>query len=197
MNTVMKKLAPKATGMIRLDHTHVLSTFHQYHADTRPATKQALVKTICLALEIHAQIEEEIFYPAMREVAERDSAAVDKSLPEHNEMKRLIGVLRGMAPTDTSYDNTVLELMRDVMHHVADEETTLLPDAERLLGDEELHELGARMTRRRIELAAPRSGEIAANMARAVPASKMLAVTGAVIAGTFIAKRAFGARTHH
>jgi hypothetical protein len=84
-----------------------------------------------------------------------------------------------------------------VMHHVADEETTLLPDAERLLGEDELSELGARMTRRRIELAAPRSGEIAANMARAVPAGKMLAVTGAVIAGTYIAKRAFGARTHH
>jgi hemerythrin superfamily protein len=197
MNPVLKTLAPKATGMIRADHRHVLATFHQYHADTRPATKQALVNTICLALEIHAQLEEEIFYPAMREVAERDSAAVDKSLPEHNEMKRLIGELRGMQPTDAVYDRTLMELMRDVMHHVADEETILLPDAEKLLGDDALSELGARMTKRRIELSAPRSGEMAANMARALPASKMLAVTGAVIAGTFLAKRAFGARVHH
>lgn len=197
MNTVMSKLAPKATGMIRMDHTHVMATFHQYHADTRPATKQALVNTICLALEIHAQLEEEIFYPAMREVAESDSAAVDKSLPEHAEMKRLIGLLRGMDPSDAAYDGTVQELMRGVMHHVADEETTLLPDAERLLSAERLGELGARMTRRRIELSAPHSAEMAANMARAMPASKMLAVTGAVLAGTFIAKRAFGSRTHH
>jgi hemerythrin superfamily protein len=197
MNPVLKTLAPKATGMIRADHRHVLATFHQYHADTHPATKQALVNTICLALEIHAQLEEEIFYPAMREVAERDSAAVDKSLPEHNEMKRLIGELRGMQPTDAVYDRTLMELMRDVMHHVADEETILLPDAEKLLGDDALSELGARMTKRRIELSAPRSGEMAANMARALPASKVLAVTGAVIAGTFLAKRAFGARVHH
>ena len=55
-----------------------------------------------------------------------------------------------MQPGDAAYDETVMELMRDVLHHVADEETMLLPDAERRLGDQ-LNELGAQMTKRRLK----------------------------------------------
>jgi hemerythrin superfamily protein len=163
MNTVMKKLAPKATGMIRADHSHVVATFHQIHADTPTRTKQALVNTICLALDIHARIEEEIFYPAMREVAERDSHLVDKSLPEHAEMKRLIGELRTIDPGDPAYDRCLLELMRDVLHHVADEETVLLPEAERMLSTNRLNALGTQMTKRRLQLLAPKAGKAAKN----------------------------------
>jgi hemerythrin superfamily protein len=175
--------------MIRMDHTHVLTTFHQYEIDASPQTKQALVNTACLSLEIHAQLEEEIFYPAMRQFA-ADSPAVQKSLPEHNEMRRLIAQLRAMEPTDATYDQTFMELMRDVMHHVADEETTLLPDAERLM-PQRLGELGAQMTKRRLQLAAPRAGEIAVNTVRGMPATSMLVAAGAVLAGTYIARRAF------
>lgn len=189
MNALMSKLSPSITNMIRMDHTHVLATFHQYEIDTAPKTKQALVNTACLALEIHAQLEEEIFYPAMRETG-ADTEVVDKSKPEHDEMRRLIEELRGMEPTDSAYDQTFMELMRDVLHHVADEETVLLPDAERLLGDK-LGELGAQMTKRRLQLTAPRAGEIALNTARALPASTMLVTAGALIAGTYIVKRAF------
>ncbi len=60
------KLAPTATNMIRMEHTHVMSTFHQYETDASPRAREGLVNTICLALEIHAQLEEEIFYPALR-----------------------------------------------------------------------------------------------------------------------------------
>src|SRR5437870_1435100 len=59
MKSLLKKLSPTVTNLIRIDHTHVLAAFHQYQADTRPQTKQALVNTISLALEIHAQLEEE------------------------------------------------------------------------------------------------------------------------------------------
>jgi hypothetical protein len=61
-----------------------------------------------------------------------------------------------------------MELMRDVLHHVADEETILLPEAERVLADR-LGELGAAMTKRRMQLVLPRSGEIASDMARSIP----------------------------
>ncbi|MBV9890444.1 MAG: hemerythrin domain-containing protein [Rhizobacter sp.] len=174
----LKAFVPTITNMIRADHTHVLATFHQYEIDTSPGTKRALVNTICLALEIHAQLEEEIFYPAMREIA-RDESAVAKSIPEHDEMKRLVARLRTMEPTDSDYDATVMELMRDVLHHVADEETILLPDAERSLADR-LEELGAAMTKRRVELAAPKTMEIAWNMARSLPASNVLMGAGAI-----------------
>jgi hemerythrin superfamily protein len=189
MQSLTNTLSPSITNMIRMDHTHVLTTFHQYEMDSSPQTKQALVNTACLSLEIHAQLEEEIFYPAMRSFA-ADSPVVSKSIPEHNEMRRLIGELRAMAPTDPSYDQTFMELMRDVMHHVADEETTLLPDAERLMPDR-LGELGAQMTKRRLELMTPHAGEIAVNTVRGMPTSSMLMAAGALLAGTYIVRRAF------
>ncbi|HEY5801900.1 MAG TPA: hemerythrin domain-containing protein, partial [Burkholderiaceae bacterium] len=158
-DAITEKVTPTITNMIRMDHTHVLATFHQYEVDTDVKTKQALVNTICLALEIHAQLEEEIFYPALRRALLSDSV-LDKSVPEHNEMRDLIARLRGMSPTDASYDDTVMELMRDVMHHVADEETVLLPQAERVLRGE-LGQLGAQMTKRRIQLVKPHAGELA------------------------------------
>jgi hemerythrin superfamily protein len=193
LKSVTDALSPSITNMIRMDHTHVMATFHQYEMDSSPKTKQALANSICLALEIHAQLEEEIFYPAMSGLA-ADNPMVKKSVPEHNEMRRLIGQLRSMSPTDAGYDKTVLELMRDVMHHVADEETTLLPDAERLLADR-LGELGAQMTKRRIELMAPHAGEITMNTVRGMPASTMVMAAGALLAGTYFARRAFGKHT--
>lgn len=194
MNSLLKKISPTITNMIRMDHTHVLATFHQYEADTAPQTKKALVNTASLALEIHAQLEEEIFYPAVRRVV-TDPVVLDKSVPEHDEMRRLIAKLREMEPTDADYDRTFMELMRDVLHHVADEETVLLPAAERMLAGE-LGELGAKMTRRRLELSVPRAGEIAGNTLRALPASTMLMSVGAVLAGGLVLKRAMRRRAY-
>ncbi|MFC7516882.1 hemerythrin domain-containing protein [Herbaspirillum sp. GCM10030257] len=194
MKSFTDKLSPSVTNMIRMDHTSVMETFHQYEISSSPQLKKALVSTACLALEIHAQLEEEIFYPAMRNLA-ADTPIVGKSVPEHNEMRRLIGQLRSMEPTDPIYDQTFMELMRDVLHHVADEETTLLPDAERLIPDR-LGELGMQMTKRRMQLMAPRAGEIASNTARSLPTSSMLVAAGAVLAGTYFAKRAMDHRHH-
>ncbi|HJV85153.1 MAG TPA: hemerythrin domain-containing protein [Noviherbaspirillum sp.] len=194
-NTVKDKLSPSVTNMIRMDHTHVVEAFHQYEIDSSPQTKKALVNTVCLALEIHSQLEEEIFYPAMRTLA-ADTPVVNKSIPEHNEMRHLISELRSMDPLDAHYDQTFMQLMRVVMHHVAEEETTLLPDAERLMPDR-LGELGMQMTKRRLQLTAPRAGEIAVNTVRGFPTSSMLVAAGALLAGTYFAKRAFEGQARH
>lgn len=193
-NTLTNSFSSTITNMIRMDHTAVLETFHQYEIDTNPQTKKALVNTACIALEIHTQLEEEIFYPAMR-VVSSDKSVLDKSVPEHNEIRRLIAMLRSMEPSNPAFDQVFMDLMRNVMHHVADEETTLLPEAERLLANR-LGELGAEMTKRRLQLTAPRAGELAANTVRAFPASSMLVAAGAVIAGTYLAKRAFEGQGH-
>ena len=187
MNDMMSRMSPGATTMIRMDHTHALATFHKYRIDTAPDKKQAIAETLCLALEIHARLEEEIFYPAMRAF---DPDLVDKSVPEHNDMRRLIAQLRQTRPQDQAFDTTIMELMRDVMRHVADEETMLLPDAERVLGERRLAELGAEMTRRRFELAAPRAGEIAISTVRTFPGAT-LAVSGLFVLGAFLVGRAF------
>ncbi len=194
LQTLLHKASPTITNMIRADHTHVLATFHQYEADTSHGTKEALVNTIMLALEVHAQLEEEIFYPALQTL-NAEGAVVAKSVPEHDAMKRLIAVLRTMSASDMAYDDTVMELMRDVMHHVADEETILLPAAEKLM-PHRLEELGVEMTERRIELIKPRSLEIAWNTARALPASTMIMGVGAVLAGVMVLKSLASTRHH-
>jgi hypothetical protein len=112
---------------------------------------------------------------------------VEKSVPEHDEMRSLISSLRGTPPSDGEYDRMFMDLMRTVIHHVADEETTLLPVAERLLAAE-LGTLGARMMKRRLELMAPHAGEIARSSARSLPAVPLLAA-GALLAGAWLVRR--------
>lgn len=186
MSSLMQQLAPSITNLIRLDHTHVLSAFHQYEIGASPRLKKGLVDNVCLAIEIHAQLEEEIFYPALRAVA--DTEILRKSTPEHDEMRGLISRLRNMTVGDPAFDDTFFELMRHVMHHVADEETLLLPAAERMLPDQ-LHALGAQMTKRRLELAGPRAPELASSMARSMSVGTMLAAGSAALAGAYLLTR--------
>ena len=180
MNAIVDRITPNITTMIRMDHTHVLALSHRYTSDTSESKKRALVTNACIALQVHAQLEEEIFYPALREVLAGDEV-LDKSEPEHQQMRDLIGELRercaSEAPLDESFDRKFMTLMRIVMHHVADEETELLPAAERLLqGD--LGRLGAEMTQRRIELMKPFAREAALSAARSFPVG---AATGAAL----------------
>ena len=183
----LNKLSPSITDMIRFDHSHVMVTFHQYTRDKRPSVKKALAETICDALEIHATLEEEIFYPVMRPRA-ADQKVMEKSEPEHMEMRRIIDELRRTDPRDTRHDELLFELMRDVQHHVADEETVLLPEAEQTLSKERLSELGSEMTRRRLQLVTPKAGKIAKNTAIGFSGSTAAIVMG--VAGALFAARA-------
>lgn len=186
MTSILRRISPSITNIIRLDHMHVLSTFHQYEVETSPRIKKGLADTICLSLEIHAQLEEEIFYPALRAIAETDF--VKKSVPEHNQMRQLVLQLRNTQAGDARYDEIFFQLMNAVMHHVADEETLLLPVAERVLADR-LGELGAEMTKRRMQLAVPRTGEIAGGMARSMSTGTLLVAAGTLLAGGYLMTR--------
>lgn len=189
----LNKLSPSITDMIRFDHSHVLVTFHQYTATSRPKVKKALAETICTALEIHATLEEEVFYPVIRNLNGHEPT-IQKSVPEHNEMRRMIAELRAADPATRRHDDLMNELMRDVMHHVADEETVLLPEAERMLGKDKLDELGAEMTRRRMQLVAPKAGSIAKNTAVGFSGSTTAIVAG--LAGAVVAAKLFSSRKH-
>ena len=89
--SLLSRLAPSVTSMIRMDHSHVITTFHQYDPGASDRVKKGLADQVCVALEIHAQLEEEIFYPALRAVA--DTEMLRKSTPEHDEMRGLISRL--------------------------------------------------------------------------------------------------------
>jgi hemerythrin-like domain-containing protein len=158
--------------MIRLDHMHALAAFHRYRADSPWWRKRAVVNAACAALEIHAQLEEEIFYPALAKVL-GDDPVLQKSRPEHDEMRATIEKLRAMGPDNAAYDGLFHQLMQEVIHHVADEETVLLPAAERALKND-LGALGAAMTKRRLQLLGERPGAIALNTAGTFPLATLL-----------------------
>jgi hypothetical protein len=187
----LKNVSPSITDMIRFDHSHVLLTWHQYVATKKPVVKKALAETICDALEIHATLEEEIFYPALRQLG-LGGDALGKSVPEHAEMRAVIARIRSSDAGETRYDQLVAELMRDVIKHVADEETIVIPDAERHLSATRLNEMGMQMNKRRVQLLAPKAGKIAASTLVGFSSSTTALVgtaLGALLLGRAISKR--------
>ncbi|ALL69100.1 Regulator of cell morphogenesis and NO signaling [Paraburkholderia caribensis MBA4] len=182
MSTLNGPVSPDVTTMIRLDHSHVFLAFHRYRIETAWWRKRAIVKSVCRALEIHARLEEEIFYPAIARI-QPDNETLKKSHAEHQQMREVINRLRVLGPESAAYDALFMELMRDTIHHVADEETTLLPVAERSL-KHELRTLGAEMTRRRLELLGEHPMEIALNTAGTFPVATTL--LGAVVVCGFM-----------
>jgi hemerythrin superfamily protein len=195
MNHLSHPMSPSATAMIRKDHAMVLAQYHKITPDASPSVCKAATRTICTALSVHAQVEEELFYPALRE-AGVDSPVLVKSEPEHQRMRELMQPLQdGTLDGQPEEQRRALdELMNTVMHHVADEETQLLPAAERTLDRQRLCEIGARMTRRKLALARPHAGELVTDMARAAPAKATVMGVGALVAAVWL----IGAmRRHH
>ena len=115
-------LCPEITTVIRLDHTYVLSAFRRYRRHLSAVRKRALVANVCLALDVHAQLEEEIFYPALFAIGS-STEDLDRSITEHDEIRAVIQTLREMPTRDSRYDAAFYRLIRLVLHHVADEET--------------------------------------------------------------------------
>jgi hypothetical protein len=180
MSKQPSRISPETTTMIRLDHSHVLTAFHRYHLASPWWRKRAIAGSVCSALEIHAQLEEEIFYPALARVAP-DNETLRESRSEHDGLREKILDLRSMGPDNAAFDDVFMQLMRETIHHVADEETVLLPIAERSLKPE-LRSLGSAMTRRRVELLSEQPGRIAIDTAGTFPVATAV-VTGMILFG--------------
>jgi hemerythrin superfamily protein len=117
-------------------------------ADARPA----LARKICNELTVHAQIEEEIFYPALREVLDSPEL-LDEAQAEHQQAKELIAQIEGMKQGGPAMDEMVSQLARAVEHHVKEERDHLFPKA-RAAETLALDELGARLKERQQQLKA-------------------------------------------
>jgi hemerythrin superfamily protein len=131
---------------------------HDYQRlDGQHAEQRRVVEHICDALEIHARLEEDIFYPAIQARMLQDRPdLVEEALKEHKAMKRLIDQLQNGGLSDTDYNKTVHQLMRDVQHHVREEEKEILPRAAQQLGHS-FEQLAIQMQQRKQELLAARS----------------------------------------
>src|SRR4029077_16943166 len=146
-----------AFELLKADHQKVKGLFKQFKQlkqdEGSGAEKTELVKEICEELKIHTQIEEELFYPAVREVIsgdELDEGAdlMDEALVEHAGAKDLVAQLEEMDLDDELYDAKVTVLSEQIDHHVKEEEGKMFPKAKRAHLDKQ--SLGARMAARKL-----------------------------------------------
>ena len=129
-----KKKSKTFSALLEADHKKVKSLFKQFEKTEDEDEKRELVQSVIKELEIHTQIEEEILYPAMREVKElEEEGLVDESYVEHDVAKRLMEELSGMEPGDEQYDAKVSVLSEIINHHVEEEEEEIFPKAEKNL----------------------------------------------------------------
>ena len=123
-----------ATTLLAKDHKDVKALFKRYEklskAEADGSERQELAEQICEMLTVHAQIEEEIFYPAVRE-ADVEEDLMDEAEVEHASAKDLISQIRSMSPEDDLYDAKVTVLGEYINHHVEEEEGQMFPKARR------------------------------------------------------------------
>ena len=144
-----KTSRPDALSPLIADHRDVDDYFDQYETLTDDTAKKALADKICLALKIHAQIEEELFYLTAREET-GDNDLIDEAIVEHMGAKTLIAQIKAGAPRQPLYDAKVKVLGEQVRHHVKEEE--LFPEVRQTTID--LDALGAKLVARKAELMA-------------------------------------------
>jgi len=144
-----------AVTLLSSDHAEVKQMFEEYRQlvqnDADDDRRGELAGRICSALTVHAEIEEDIFYPALRERLE-DDLALDQAEVEHAIARDLVEQIEAMEPDDALFDARVLVLAEYVEHHVQEEESEIFPQAEKSGID--LEELGAELAERRHELRA-------------------------------------------
>ena len=124
--------------------------FESRHKRMDASQKQALAEQICTALTVHSQIEEEIFYPAVR-AAVGEELVMDEALVEHESAKTMIEQLEGMQPGDEHYDAKVVVLGEYIKHHVQEEQGEIFPKVKKSK-EIDLTALGEELATRKKEL---------------------------------------------
>ena len=126
-----------AIEMLQADHRKVRNLFQQYQSTTDPTRKRRIAAQVFVELEIHAQLEERIFYPAFAAAADEEGEdRVTEAQQDHQMVQALITALRGMDANDEDFEVQFQELIEEVEHHVYEEETAMFPEAEEVLADE-------------------------------------------------------------
>jgi Hemerythrin HHE cation binding domain len=150
----MAKSKAKATGAVEIlkeQHDKVKKAFKQFDKLDREDTEaqQQLVQTTCEDLKLHTTLEEELFYPALREAID-DEDILNEAQVEHETAKMLIEQLENMGADDPNFHATFTVLGEYVNHHVEEEEGEMFPQAKKT--DLDFEELGTRMKQRKGEL---------------------------------------------
>jgi len=147
-----------AIELLKADHHRVRTMFREMEQSEKDAEKrQLLAFRIFEELLTHARIEEKLFYPAVEKALDNGSAEkLRTSRADHAGAERLIRELSALSPDDEAFAPRFVRLVRDMEHHMAEEEAEVLPLAARVLRGE-LEDLGCKMEAMRKDLGQPKS----------------------------------------
>lgn len=140
---------PNAAQLLRQDHKKVEDLFKKFEQAEGSEAKKRIAEQAMTELEVHAKIEEEIFYPAVKSKV-GDEELVDEAKQEHQTVKDLIRELKTMDGGGEEFEAKFSELIENVKHHVEEEESEMLPKAEE--SEMDLSEFGEQMAERKDEL---------------------------------------------
>jgi len=140
---------PDAIALLRADHQRVSELFEQYETTRSAAKKKTLAATICQELTVHARIEEEIFYPAVK-AALKDKELVPEAQVEHQSLKDLIAQVKDKEPDGEMFDAKIKVMSEYVKHHVKEEQNEMFVRAKKTRLD--LQQLGEQLAARKQEL---------------------------------------------
>lgn len=141
--------------LLKDDHEKVKKLFKEYEALGKKALskKRDISDKILMELEIHAEIEEQIFYPRVKEATndEKIEKLIYESFEEHKIVKTLVAELKESDEIDEVFEAKMKVLRESVEHHIKEEQTELFPGAKKAL-KEELKELGNEMEEKKEDL---------------------------------------------
>ncbi len=132
-----RKQGLNALDLLISDHKEVRKLIHQYekmHETASTEEKQALAEQICTAFVLHADIEEQYFYPAARDLLE-ETELIEEAEVEHASVRDLASQIRAMQPDDPMYDATVKVLGEYIEHHAEEEEKEMFPKLKKTKAD--------------------------------------------------------------
>lgn len=147
------KSKPLALEILMADHRKVEALFEKYEKakGADDASRRGIAQSICGELTVHARIEEEIFYPWLRETLDDDDMEmVEEAQVEHDGARELIEQIQDASHVDAAYDAKVKVLSEYIKHHVKEEEHEIFPAI--AAENEDLDELGEQMQARKVEL---------------------------------------------
>ena len=145
------KATPDAIALLKADHREVEGWFDDFEKTKSESKKQKLADQICLALTVHAEIEEEIFYPACREAGVEEDT-MDEADVEHDGAKKLIAEIEANKAGGDHFDAQVHVLGDMIKHHVKEEEGRDGMFAKAKKTDLDMEELGEQLKQRKAQL---------------------------------------------
>ena len=147
-------MAKDAIVLLKDDHKLMRKLFRQFEKARSADRKMKIAQEAMHELEVHAEVEEEIFYPAAKAKADKEGKAlVAEAVEEHHVVKVLIGELKAMREVTEQFEAKFTVLIENVEHHIEEEEKEMLPDAKKTLG-KEIDALGDEMQARKEQLLA-------------------------------------------